>query len=171
MENQIKNDELIDQKVPTILVGVDLSHYSKILLRKIKFLLTTESSRIVALHVIDQHFVMRCIQEHLGTESEIKKQLFLAAKTKLNDLLRIEGIDRNNVEMVVCEGVPFLEINKKAVEMDADIIVMGSRGNSGDMESIFFKSTAEKVLRFIRRTVICIPLEGDTSLPIDMRSV
>ena len=169
--NRLKNNKQIGQRVPTILVGVDLSDYSKILLKKIKPLLIRESSRIVALHVIDENFVTRCIKEHLGTESNIKKQLFLTAKNRLNNLFHIEGINRSDVEMVVCEGVPFLEINKKAAETDADIIVMGIRGNSGDIESIFFKSTAEKVLRFIRRPVICIPLEGDTGLPIDMRSV
>ena len=62
------------------------------------------------------------------------------------------------------KGPIILEINKKAIEMNADMIVMGNRGNSGDMESIFFKSTAEKVLRFIKRPVICIPLEGDYKL-------
>ena len=161
MENQAKDNEQFDQEGPTILVAVDLSPYSRIVLRKIKSLLAIEPSHIVVLHVVDHQFVTRCIKEHLGTKGKIKKQLFLAAKTKLHDLLRIEGIDGENVEMIVCEGIPFLEINKKAVEMDADMIVMGSRGNSGDLESIFFKSTAEKVLRFIRRPVVCVPLEGN----------
>ncbi|MBW1916143.1 MAG: universal stress protein [Deltaproteobacteria bacterium] len=164
MENQISENKQTDQEGPTILVAVDLSHYSSMVFRKIKSLLSVEPSHIVALHVIDHHFVVRCIKEHLGTKSEIKKQLFVAAKTKLNDLLRIEGVNRSIVEMVVCEGTPFIEINKKAIEMNADMIVMGNRGNSGDMESIFFKSTAEKVLRFIKRPVICIPLEGDYKL-------
>lgn len=164
MENQIKENVRTDPKGPTILVAVDLSHYSSMVFRKIKSLLAMEPSHIVALHVIDHHFVMKCIREHLGTKSEIKKQLFMAAKTKLNNLLRIEGVNRSIVEMVVCEGTPFIEINKKAIEMNADMIVMGNRGNSGDMESIFFKSTAEKVLRFIKRPVICIPLEGDYKL-------
>jgi len=60
MENQLTKNEQTDQKGPTILVAVDLSHYSKIVLRKIKSLLTIEPSHLVALHMVDHHFVMRC---------------------------------------------------------------------------------------------------------------
>ena len=63
--------------------------------------------------------------------------------------------------MMVCEGVPFPEINKKAVENDADMIIIGSCGKTGDMSQIFFGSTAEKVLRFITRPVLCIPPESE----------
>ncbi len=42
------------------------------------------------------------------------------------------------MEELICQGIPFLEINKKAVEINADIIIMGNRGNSGDMRTIFF---------------------------------
>jgi len=95
----------------------------------------------------------------LGTEGHIKKGLFLHAKAELRDLLREEGMDGDDVEAVVCEGVPFLEVNKKAVESNAEMIIMGSRGKMGDMESIFFGSTTEKVLRFITRPVLCVPPE------------
>jgi nucleotide-binding universal stress UspA family protein len=61
--------------------------------------------------------------------------------------------------MVVCDGAPCIEINKKAVENDVDMIIMGSKGNSDDMKAIFFGSTTEKVLRFIKRPVLCIPPE------------
>ena len=62
---------------------------------------------------------------------------------------------------IVCEGIPFLEINKKAVETGADLVVMGNRGNSGDMQTIFFGSTTERVLRFMKRPVLCVPIMED----------
>lgn len=61
------------------------------------------------------------------------------------------------MKQIVCEGVPFLEINRKAVENHAEMIVMGSRGKAGDINTIFFGSTTEKVLRFITRPVLCVP--------------
>ncbi len=143
----------------TILVAVDFSNSSKAALRKTKSLLTGEYTRIVALHVIDHHFVHQCIYEHLGTKEEIKKKLFVNAKDRLHDFLLKGGMDLNNLEMVICEGTPCVEINKKAVEIDADMIVMGSQGHSGEMKNIFFGSTAERVLRFIRRPVLCVPPE------------
>ena len=70
-------------------------------------------------------------------------------------------MDGEHIETLICEGVPFLEINKKAVETDADMVIMGNRGNSGDMQTIFFGSTTERVLRFMSRPVLCVPIEED----------
>jgi len=66
-----------------------------------------------------------------------------------------------HVEMVGCEGTLFPEINKKALENNVDTIIIGSCGKTGDMSQIFLKSTADKILRFITRPVLCIPPESD----------
>jgi len=47
---------------------------------------------------------------------------------------------------------------------------MGSRGHSDDMKAIFFGSTSERVLRFITRPVLCVPLEGGNHTQRDIRS-
>ena len=73
-------------------------------------------------------------------------------------------MDENNILMIVCEGTPCMEIKKKAVENDVEMIIMGSKGNSDDMKAIFFGSTTERVLRFIKRPVLCIPLESSCNL-------
>ena len=73
-------------------------------------------------------------------------------------------MDGKGVEKLICEGVPYLEINRQAVRNDVEMIVMGCRGNSGDMESIFFGSTTERVLRFIKRPVLCVPQEEINNL-------
>jgi nucleotide-binding universal stress UspA family protein len=104
--------------------------------------------------------VEQCIRENLGNKGEIKSKLFLNAKKKFRDFLRMEGLDEDNVEMVVREGTPCIEINKEAVERGAEMIVMGSRGHSDDMKAIFFGSTTERVLRFITRPVLCVPFDG-----------
>jgi len=39
--------------------------------------------------------------------------------------------------------------------------VLGTQGTSGDMERIFFGSTTERVLRFIKRPVLCVPMEEE----------
>ena len=103
----------------------------------------------------------QCINNHLGTESQIKKDLFFQAKSRLGKFLDSEGMNGYSVEAVVCEGIPCLEINKKAVEINSDMIIMGSKGKSEDMKTIFFGSTTERVLRFITRPVLCVPPEVD----------
>jgi len=147
-------------KRPTILIAVDFSPCSGVALRKARSLAAEKHRRIMALHVIDHDFVEQCIRENLGNKREIKSKLFLNAKKKLRDFLRMEGLDGDTIEMVVREGTPFIEINKEAVECGAEMIVMGSRGHSDDMKAIFFGSTTERVLRFITRPVLCVPFEG-----------
>ena len=145
----------------TLLVGVDFSPCSKLAMKKAKSLLRQGQGRIVALHVIDHDFVKQCIKNHLGTESQIKKDLFFQAKSRLGKFLDSEGANGYSVEAVICEGIPCVEINKKAVEIGSDMIIMGSKGKSEDMKTIFFGSTTERVLRFITRPVLCVPPEAD----------
>lgn len=145
------------KKAYKVLVAVDFSPSSARALRMAASILGRKPDRIFVLHVIDRDFVDKCLDNDMGTEAEIKKRLFLQAKKRLKTFLETEGVADAAVEELVCEGTPFLEINKKAVETAADLIVMGNRGNSGDMETIFFGSTTERVLRFSRRPVLCVP--------------
>lgn len=149
------------EKGATILVAVDFSPCSLLALRKAKSILGQKPTRILVLHVIDRDFVDRCVRHHLGPEKDLRKKLFVRANDKLVHILRNEGMDGEGVEGLVCEGTPYLEINKKAIQRGADMVVMGCSGNSGDMESIFFGSTTERVLRFIKRPVLCIPENED----------
>ena len=155
------NEKKGEQEGPILLVAVDFSHCSRLALRKAKALQGQRKGRIVVLHVIDHNFVEQCIRDRLGNKAEIKRKLFLGAKSRLREFVRKESREGNNVEKVVCEGTPCVEINKRAVAIDAEMIIIGSQGKSGDMKSIFFGSTAERVLRFIRKPVLCVPVEAE----------
>ncbi len=148
------------QKEYKVLVAVDFSESSAQALRMSRSIMGRKPDRIAVLHVIDHKFVESCVDNQIGTEGQIKKTLFLQAKKKLKNFLHEGGMDGQPVEQLVCEGIPFLEINKKAVETNADLIIMGNRGNSGDMQTIFFGSTTERVLRFMKRPVLCVPITG-----------
>ena len=164
MEHGQSKQENGESRVPTVLVAVDFSHCSGLALRRAKSWAGSNGGKILALHVIDQDFVRHCIQQDLGTEEEIKKKLFINSKDRLREFLCKEEMDENNTQMIVCEGNPCMEINRKAVENDVEMIIMGSKGNSDDMKAIFFGSTTERVLRFIKRPVLCIPPECDYKL-------
>jgi len=154
-EKQEKAEKRLNQRI--ILVPVDFSHCSREALHKAYELLNGKKGRIVAFHVIDHHFIEKCVRHDLGKEGEIKKNLFLEAKKRLHAFLVQEQKNGIEPETVISEGEPFVEINKKAVELNAEMIVMGSCGKVNDMDAIFFGSTAEKVLRFITRPVLCVP--------------
>ena len=141
----------------TVLVAVDFSECSGLAFRKACEWLNGRRGRIVVLHVIDHSFMEKCIQHGLGAEAQIKKSLFLEAKKRLKEFLDVGAAGDHPVKVLVCEGVPFMEINKKAVEYQADLIVIGSCGRASDVDTMFFGSTAERVLRFITRPVLCVP--------------
>jgi nucleotide-binding universal stress UspA family protein len=149
------------QKEYKVLVAVDFSESSAIALRTARLIMGRKPDQIIVLHVIDRKFIENCIENRIGTEGEIKKTLFLQAQQKLKDFLQAENMTGEHIKEIICDGIPFLEINKKAVEVGADMIIMGNRGNSGDMQTIFFGSTTERVLRFICRPVLCVPSAED----------
>ncbi|RLB38842.1 MAG: hypothetical protein DRH20_04895 [Deltaproteobacteria bacterium] len=157
LEQHREDEGGIANRFMTILVPVDFSPCSRLAFQKAAELVQDGRGRIVALHVVDHDFVNECVRHRLGNPGEIKKALFLEAKKKLENFLRHEEKDGFQVEFMVAEGTPFIEINKKAVQTKAEMIVMGSCGNAADMNTIFFGSTAEKVLRFLSRPVLCVP--------------
>jgi nucleotide-binding universal stress UspA family protein len=145
----------------TILVAIDFSDCARGALRQAKSLMAEKRIRIIALHVINHDFIAECIRHELGDEGQIKKKLFMEAKAKLREYLAQEKLEDNNVQMIVSEGVPYIEINKKAVENNVDMVIIGSCGKTGDMGRIFFGGTTEKVLRFITRPVLCVPPKSE----------
>jgi len=151
----------LESGIRTILVAIDFSYCSRLAFRKAVELLKGKNGQIIALHVIDGDFVKSCVQHRLSKENKIKKELFIEANKKLQHFLRQEKMNEIRVDAMVCEGVPFMEINRKAMEVHAETIVVGSCGNTGDMKTIFFGSTAEKILRFITRPVLCVPPETE----------
>jgi nucleotide-binding universal stress UspA family protein len=159
MKEEHSNQGKGKSKDPNVLVAVDFSYCSRLALRRAKSWAAMNGGRILALHVIDRDFVRHCIHQDLGTEEEVKRKLFVNSKKKLREFLHEEKMDENDIQMTICEGIPCMEINTKAVENDVEMIIMGSKGNSDDMKSIFFGSTTERVLRFIKRPVLCIPPE------------
>ena len=155
------DNERTETKEYKVLVAVDFSPYSARALRMAKSIMGRKPDRILVMHVIDSNFVEKCINSQIGTKKDIKKTLFLQAKKSLKDFIRAEGMEHEPIKKLICEGIPFLEINKKAVETGVDMVIMGNRGNSGDMQTIFFGSTTERVLRFMSRPILCVPIEED----------
>ncbi len=148
---------MIDKNEPVLrlLVGVDFSDCSRTALKKAFDFTAGLEAEITVLHVIDPRFAKECVEMSLFAEGDIKKRLFLNAKARLKTLL--EEFAGRKVQSVVCEGMPYLEINRKADKLNADIIVIGSCGMIGNPEAIFFGGTAEKIMRFSTKPVLCVP--------------
>lgn len=70
------------------------------------------------------------------------------------------GNDEVEIDVVVSQGLPFLEIISKAEDFAVDAIVMGRVGRRGSFEKLLFGSTAEKILRASRCPVVALPESG-----------
>ena len=88
--------EKIEKKSPVmkeykVLVAVDFSPCSAHALKRSKRILGRKPDRIFVLHVIDRDFIEACISNRLGSESHIKKTLFVDAKEKLRQFLQAQN--------------------------------------------------------------------------------
>ena len=103
-----------------------------------------DNSKLYLLHVID----IRAFDESIDTmtpqmpDEESLKQL----KTKLLDCIPEEIRDDMDVEAIVVQGIPFVEIISTARENDIDMIVLGSHGRTG-ITHMMMGSVSEKVVR------------------------
>lgn len=97
--------------------------------------------------------MVRRIQERLRKFAE--REL----KNDPQTLKRVAAID-------VVSGNPAAEILRKAQEINADVVIMGSHGK-GIIPHAFLGSVSEQVLHRIRKPVFIIPLpEGETDITL-----
>jgi nucleotide-binding universal stress UspA family protein len=142
-----------------ILVPVDFSSCSREAYRVAVDLVREFKGELLVLHVINRHDL-----EMLGEVGSLKgdaleNALNKRARIHLGDFLSGHPADVRMHRRVV-EGVPFNEIVKIARQEKMDLIVMGRYGGTGELEKIFFGSTAEKVVRVAPCAVLSIPVIG-----------
>jgi nucleotide-binding universal stress UspA family protein len=111
------------------------------------------------LHVVDIDFVERLSEEGFGTVEQATAQLRQRAEARLQEIVQARLTPTGpRLESMVVIGKPFAEILRIASDLDFGMIVLGIQGrHQGDIESLLFGSTAEKVLRAARIPVLCVP--------------
>ncbi len=144
-----------------LLVAVDFSDCCSQALKTVVGLFEPRQMELVLLHVIDERLINECIKYCAGDEADVKKRLFGDVREKLDSMAEQEQLTAFALQKIVCQGVPYREINRYAEKFDVDFVVIGSCGMAGDPEAIFFGGTTERVMRFITRPVFCIPPNGE----------
>jgi nucleotide-binding universal stress UspA family protein len=150
-----------------ILVPVDFSPCSEEAFRVALTLARTFQAKVLLLHVIDTSALATFNQLGLlAVPSDAqgqKRRLRHYARLHIRQWLESESTKGVTVTRIVLEGGPFLEIAKTARLEQVDLVVMGSYGGrSGNMDKIFFGSTAEKVVRTAGCPVLTVPLPPRT---------
>jgi universal stress protein A len=140
----------------SLLVPVDFSESSKNAFAKAMHLAKGDDAVVILLHVIDTAITEMTSASEMGTREDIVAKLRQRAEREMVAYETPAGITVQ-VQTIICEGVPFFEIVRKADELLVDAIVIGKFGERG--EKLLFGTTAERVIRGSTRPVITLPVE------------
>jgi nucleotide-binding universal stress UspA family protein len=153
-------------EIKKILYTTDLSPNSAYAFRYAINSAKKHDADVIILHVVQESAPffeeerLKMISEKKVAEAmdQIKDRLqILSDKERIEDPQSTDRV----VSIEVCEGYPPEEILRKADELSCDVIVMGTHGK-GIIRHSFLGSTAQKVLRRVRKPVFIIPLpEGE----------
>ncbi|MCM2263681.1 MAG: universal stress protein [Desulfuromonadales bacterium] len=103
-------------------------------------------SRLGIIHVISEPVDLRGFYVPHISFDKLEEEIEQGALKMMEKFCRTHVQDYAKVESFVVPGIPFDEIIKKAAEINADLIVVGTHGRTG-LDHVLFGSTAEKVVR------------------------
>lgn len=134
-------------KIAKILHPTDFSEPSKLALEYAAALAKKFDAELEILHIMfDETQVvsfylpqvtMQSLSADIETGSEKQLTEFIESQSSLKGVKYTKQL---------IKGTPFIEINKRAEQIGADMIVLGTHGRTG-LDHVLFGSTAEKVVR------------------------
>jgi nucleotide-binding universal stress UspA family protein len=140
----------------TLIVPVDFSENSKAAFVQAIGLVSGDNPVVILLHVIDPALPEFAESHDLGSREEIAQRMRKRAERLLEEYTDVCP-DEIELDSIISEGRPFLEILQKADDFAVDAIVMSKIGRRGKVEELLFGSTAEKVLRGSNKPVLVLP--------------
>jgi nucleotide-binding universal stress UspA family protein len=146
----------------TIVVGTDFSRPARRALGKALSLARDQEAGLTVLHVIHVPDLEELAMLAGVTAALLRERLVKERRERLAELVtevQADGEENVPVETVLAWGHPYEVILKRASDLSASLIVLGTAGPSADMERALFGSTAEKVLRSAACPVLCVPGE------------
>ncbi len=145
----------------TLLVPVDFSPTSRAAFDRALQFVNGEKPVIILLHVLDPTLADFADAHGFGSKDNVLDEMRRVAEETLDEYRQEARQAKPEVEIetIICEGLPFMEIVKKANDLQVHAIVMGKLGSRGTAESLLFGSTAERVIRGAARPVIVLPSE------------
>jgi nucleotide-binding universal stress UspA family protein len=166
-------------RIKNILYATDLSRNSAYAFRYAVNSAQKHDAKIHILHVIEAlpSAAEGLITQFIGEEKlrkmrkETEEDLLERIRERLRqfaekELKRDPKTLRKVASIEVVSGNPAAEILRKAEEMNADVVIMGTHGK-GVIGHAFLGSVSEQVLHRIRKPVFIIPLpEGETDITL-----
>ena len=148
----------MNQQVPfnSLLVPTDFSENAWSAFEYARQLVGGEDAEIVVVHAIDPAMVQQLVDLGMGAPDELMASMKKNALSSLSPYAETTN-ELIQVDTLVSEGDPFLEIILKADDFAVDAIVMSKLGQRSPATSLLFGSIAEKVIRGSRKPVIVLP--------------
>lgn len=140
----------------TLLVPVDFSENSKIAFAQALGLVSGDNPVVILLHVIDPSLLDFAEAHEMGSRQQLSQCMHERAELLLKEYKEACPAEIE-VDTLISQGLPFLEILQKADDFAVDAIVMSKIGRRGKVEELLFGSTAEKVLRGSTKPVLVLP--------------
>jgi nucleotide-binding universal stress UspA family protein len=146
----------------TILVPVDFSPCSEQAFQVACQMARLCGATVLVLHVIDTSTLAAFHRLGLlavpSDAAPQRRRLRHHARLKVRQLLESRVAADVKIERQIVEGVPFVEIAKVARTGKVDLVVIGGYGGRvGNVDKIFFGSTAERVVRTADCPVLTVP--------------
>lgn len=140
-----------------ILVAIDFSDNSSFAFDYGLSLARQFGSELLLLHVINEPVDLRGFYvPHISFE-QLEKEIAAGAAVMMEKFCQEKLAGYSNYKTSIVTGTPFDEIIRKAEEIDASLIVIGTHGRTG-LDHIIFGSTAERVVRGATCPVLTIRL-------------
>lgn len=130
----------------TILFATDFSESSDHAFQYALSLARKFDSRLAIIHVISEPVDLRGFYVPHISFDKLEEEIEQGAQKLMEKFCRTHSQDYSKVESFVVPGIPYDEIIRKALEIGADLIVIGTHGRTG-LDHVLFGSTAEKVVR------------------------
>ncbi|REG88081.1 universal stress protein [Winogradskyella sediminis] len=142
-----------------IIVPVDFSKHSEYALETAAKLAKQHNSELIVMHMLEMsESIFSASSSERGEENAF---MLMVANKKFETFLDQPYLDGLTVTPMVKYHKVLKEVAEVAIDVNADLIVMGSRGHS-DHDGIFTGSNTEKVVRYSSTPVLVVKSKLDT---------
>jgi len=140
-----------------ILTAIDFSENSEFAFDYAVTMAKQFESELTILHVINEPVDLRGFYvPHISFE-QLEKEIEEGAVKMMENFCSSKLASLQNYKTAIVSGIPYDEITRKAEEIGASLIVLGTHGRTG-LDHILFGSTAERVVRSANCPVMTIRL-------------